>query len=185
MTATTLVLMSIVALMTFSSQAVARDPAAISPDMIRRLIEKGGREWSAPKSTDMVLVRVSAGDRYWIWPQEDRVFDVARSNPRLRLAWRLQPGQPAITADEPPRLFIELISRSGNMLSGRSSVAFPGSVEGITEGTEGGTFEIVVSDLPKHLSKDGALVVFMFDNNEKGLAKPISNLLRLKVRLVD
>ena len=133
----------------------------------------------------MVVVRVSAGDRYWIWPQEDRVFSVARSNPRLRLAWRLQPGKPAITADEPKRLGIEFMGGSGNALSGRSSFAFPGGAEGITEGTEGGTFELVAGDLPKHLANDGTLVVFMFDDNTTGLAKPISNLLRLKVRLVD
>jgi hypothetical protein len=185
MTAPTLALPVIAVLMTLPWQAAVQDPAAISPEVVRRLIEKGGKEWSAPKSAQMVIVRVSAGDRYWIWPQEDRVFDVARSNPKLRLAWRLQPGKPAVTAGEPQRLGMEFIGGSGNRLLGSSSFAFPGGAEGITEGTSGGTFELVGADLPKHMANDGTLVVFMFDNNTTGLATPISNLLRLKVRLVD
>jgi len=70
------------------------------------------------------------------------VFSVAWSNPWLRFVWWLQSGKPVIMADESKRLGIEFMGGLGNAFSGCSLFAFPGGVEGIIEGIEGGIFEL-------------------------------------------
>lgn len=78
-----------------SARAMAQDPGQ-SAASVQEFLRKGGENWSAPAKARSILGSVSAGDRFWIWPTEDRVLPLRRGTPgtaRQIVIWELLSGR--------------------------------------------------------------------------------------------
>lgn len=153
-----------------------------SAEEVQQAISRGGREWSSPPKARMLFENVSGGDRVWIWPLEDRLHELSRTTPRLTLKWRLQPGQRSIGASD-EQLCMQVSGGSGNVLVGRNAWTFWVPVAGVRDDAVAGTLEIQLDELARHASSDTSLLLFLRHRDQT--SRPLSNLLRIKVRIID
>lgn len=73
-----------------SSAEVPKDP-----EKIAKLLERGGEGWSAParlRGKDE-YDSWAAGERFWVWPADDGPYVMKDGYVRLKLHWRVRPGQ--------------------------------------------------------------------------------------------
>jgi dipeptidyl aminopeptidase/acylaminoacyl peptidase len=162
-----------------SAPAVAQDPGQ-SAASVQEFLRKGGEYWSAPAKARSILGSVSGGDRFWIWPTEDRVLELRRQAPTITLAWRLNPQQRPIDQTEAQNLRLRFYSATGNFFTGASASTFAKELHGIESGAAGGTFEIPLGAN----AGEGNVLVFLEDGKAHRI-EPLSNLLRITVKIVD
>ena len=124
-----------------SASAGAQEPGP-SATSVQEFLRKGGEHWSAPAKARSILGSVSGGDRFWIWPTEDRVLELRRQTPTVTLAWRLNPQQRPIDPTEAQNLRLRFYAATGNVFTGGSASTFAKELRGIASGATGGTFEV-------------------------------------------
>src|SRR5438132_6989183 len=83
------------------------DEKPLSPEAVQKLIAKGGKYWSAsekPSGNSMTLgntkIEDKPGKRLWLWPAEDRIYDIIDGKAKIRLRWQLRPGGKRPASDE-------------------------------------------------------------------------------------
>ena len=156
--------------------------AAQSNQELEQSIEKGGTNWSSPKSIGG-LFKAPPGDQLWIWPSADIVVTMSHGDPRLTLNWRWR--RPKGERPSPGALAVHVVvtAKQGRMMALLQS---DGTLTAIDPDVEGGTCELVLNEFERQFSGDayGTITVFVRDRNGPPLS-PLSNFLRLKVHLVE
>lgn len=144
---------------------------------VPELLRKGGKNWSAPATApDLDPFEETAGDRFWIWPSEDKVIKIKASDPKITLAWRLRPGQRAVDAAEVKGVMAEIRGKTPGTKFG-----LRGSTEGLNQGVAEGKCIITPGMAIRDYRGEGELLLFL---TVKGI-KPASNLLRVRANIVD
>jgi WD40 repeat protein len=147
---------------------------------LQELLQKGGQHWSVPNKARSIFGSVSAGDRFWIWPLEDRVLEMRRRTPTITLAWQLRPEQRAIDQAEQENLRLRFRTASGNFWTGGTASTFAKALRGIESGLASGTFEVPLGED----AGQGPVLVFLEAGNARQI-EAVSNLLRIEVKIVD
>ena len=161
------------------TRAACQDPTQTAAQL-QELLQKGGQHWSVPNKARSVFGSVSAGDRFWIWPVEDRALELQRRTPIITLAWQLRPRQSAIDQAEQGNLRLRFYTASGSFWTGGTASTFAKAIRGMESGLASGTFEV---PLGEHAG-EGPVVVFL-EAWDAPRIEPVSNLLRIEVKIVD
>jgi uncharacterized protein (TIGR03067 family) len=136
---------------------------------------KGGANWSSTAKATLLGEEKAAGTRLWVWPTKDEVVVIKRSDPRMRLACAVRPGQSALAEGELRRLGYDVQLHA----IGRTAFFF-GPVKGLRAGDSRGEVEFRLGDSIREYQGEGELLVHLHLKGE-----PASNFLTLKARLVD
>ncbi len=138
--------------------------AAFSPSEAKKLadssgaevIQKGGQFWSSPARVSRGDTSFIPGDRFWVWPVDDQVFQGKDGKLVIKFHWRVRPGQ------TPPRKDNDDIFAHFDLLSeGNGSTFFNFQANrldlnvGQTEGVCETTLNI------EHLSGKGDVILFL------------------------
>ena len=169
------------AVVALASALVASALSAQTTQDLQRSIEKGGTNWSSPKSLGP-LFRAAPGDQLWIWPSTDAVVTMSRGDPRLTLTWRWRRPRgerPATTLSA----HVIVLAQQGRMTAVLHS---DGTLDGIDADVDGGTCELVLTEFARQFSGDAHGTVALFVRDGAGTpVVSLSNFLRLKLHVVE
>ena len=119
-----------------TTSAAAQDPGQ-SATSVQEFLRTGGEHWSAPAKARSIFGSVAGGDRFWIWPTDDRVLGLRRYTLAMTPAWRLNRQQRPIDQTEAQNLRLRFYSATGNFFTGGSASTFAKELHGIESGAAG------------------------------------------------
>lgn len=155
--------------------------SAQSNEALQRSIEKGGTNWSSPKSIAW-LFRAAPGNHLWIWPSADVVVTMSHLDPRMTLNWRWRRPRgerPSTTL----AVRVIVMTQQGAVTA---VVPSAGILTGIDADRDGGLCTLVLTELAGKFSGDARGTVTMFVHDATGPPTvSLSNFLRLKLHLIE
>ena len=145
------------------------------PNDVAKFIQQGGKFWSSPTKASRGDTSFAPGDRFWVWPVEDRVFEAEDGKLPIKFHWRVRPGQkPSQEKNDPVFANIDFLSEGG----GATNINFQGHRLELKTGASEGIFELTFD--VKNFSGEGGVLFFL--NSALFSEKTDSNLLLLKVK---
>ncbi|HEX5106161.1 MAG TPA: hypothetical protein VFV87_20215 [Pirellulaceae bacterium] len=138
------------------------------PRQVEKFVAKGGEHWSAPAEISLGDSSVTGGKRLLVWPEGDKVFDVADKKALVSFHWMLLPGEAPFKRGQALRLSIHAPAEP-RFFTSTTVQPEAGAREGMLR---------VMLPLEKcPLGGETELVLYL------GLKEPQSNLLEIKVDL--
>ena len=151
------------------------EPESKQPEDVAKSIQKGGKFWSSPVKVSRGDTSFAPGDRFWVWPVEDRVFEAEDGKLPIKFHWRVRPGQkPSQEKNDPVFANIDFLSEGG----GATNINFQGHRLELKTGASEGIFELTFD--VKTFSGEGGVLFFL--SSAFFSEKTDSNLLLLKVK---
>ena len=113
------------------------------PEDVAKSIQKGGKFWSSPAKASRGDTSFTPGDRFWVWPVEDRVFEAKDGKLPMKFHWRVRPGQkPPQEKNDGVFAHIDFLSEGGGATNINSQSHRLELKTGASEGIFEVTFEL-------------------------------------------
>ncbi len=147
------------------------------PEGVANSTQKGGNSWSSPAGASVGDTPFAPGDRFWVWPVEDRVLEVKDRKVPVKFHWRVRPGQkPPQVKDDGIFAHIYFLSERG----GEKCFVFQARRLTLKIGASDDISEVVLD--VKNVPEKGEVLFFL--GGETAFPKKAgSNLLWLRVRV--
>lgn len=134
---------------------------------VAEVLQKGGKNWSSLETFSTAGEDIKAGEGFWVWPAEDKVWSTTGEDLVVNLRWKKRvvndaPNDNPVGAE---------IAGAGPGMEFRSYTPITGFDAAANEGTADANFRFSYKG-------EGDVVVYLV----AGGKKPVSNLLRLKAK---